>query len=121
MVAKIDNSNSHRREYFTVKDIITPSLLILDNGIKIKLLGIKERVDKEIESLGFLREKVKGQKVFISFDSPKYDNEENLLCYLYLKNKTFINAHLIKYGLADVDSSIEYKYKLKFLGIHQKV
>jgi modification methylase len=112
--SKIDSSNSHKTEYFTVKDIITPSLLILDNGLKIRLLGIKERVEKKNESIDFLREKVKGQKVFLSFDSTKYDNDQNLLCYLYLKNKTFINAHLIKYGLADVDSSLNFKYKLKF-------
>ena len=31
-----------------------------------------------------------------------------------LDNKTFINAHLLKHGLADVDCSIEFKYQKKF-------
>ncbi len=35
-------------------------------------------------------------------------------CELYLKNKTFLNAHLIKEGLAEVDSSFNFKYKDKF-------
>ena len=40
--------------------------------------------------------------------------------YLYLKNKTFINAHLIKSGLVKVDDSMEFKYKKKFL-TYQKI
>ena len=35
-------------------------------------------------------------------------------CYLYLDNKTFINAHMLKNGLADVDYSFDFKYKNKF-------
>ncbi|HPU22920.1 MAG TPA: thermonuclease family protein, partial [Candidatus Kapabacteria bacterium] len=59
--------------------------------------------------------KTKGKRVFIKYDNIKYDNESNLLCYLYLENKTFINAHLIKSGLVKVDTELEYKYKQKFL------
>ncbi len=39
---------------------------------------------------------------------------------LYLENKTFINAHLIKNGLAKVDGDIDFKYKNKFLDIFQQ-
>ena len=35
--------------------------------------------------------------------------------YLYLENKTFINAHILKDKLAWVDSKSDYKYKQKFL------
>ncbi|MBQ8337218.1 MAG: thermonuclease family protein, partial [Bacteroidaceae bacterium] len=59
-------------------------------------------------------EKTKGRKVFLKYDSVKYDSENTLLCYLYLDNKTFINAHMLKNGLADVDYSIDFKYKAKF-------
>jgi site-specific DNA-methyltransferase (adenine-specific) len=34
---------------------------------------------------------------------------------LYLENKTFINAHMLKAGLAEVDERMEFKYKSKFL------
>ena len=37
-----------------------------------------------------------------------------------LKNKTFMNAHLIKNKLADVDSSITFKYKDKFLQMEKE-
>jgi len=113
--SKIDNSYSEREEYHSVKEIVRPEILILDNGLKIKLLGVKENPEKNREAIRFLREKTRGQKVFLKFDSIKYDTKNNLLCYLYLKNKTFINAHLIKNGLADVDITHSYKYKDKFL------
>ncbi len=61
--------------------------------------------------------RLKWQKVFIRFDNIKYDEKNNLLCYLYLWNKTFINAHLIKNALVDVDITFDYKYKTKFLNL----
>jgi endonuclease YncB( thermonuclease family) len=65
--------------------------------------------------VNFLEAKTKGQRVFMKFDKLKHDNDNNLYCYLYLQNKTFLNAHLIKQGLVDVDTSLEYKFKNKFL------
>lgn len=117
--SKIDNTTSEPETYYTVKEIITPEILILNNGLKIRLIGIKEKHEKEREAIQFLKEKTSGQKVFIKFDSVKYDKKNNLLCYLYLQNKTFLNAHLIKNGLVDVNTSIHYKYKAKFLILKQ--
>jgi site-specific DNA-methyltransferase (adenine-specific) len=113
--SKIDNFYSERETYYTVKEIISPEILILNNGLKIRLLGVKKRPETNEEAAHFLREKTRGQKVFIKFDNIKYDEKNNLLCYLYLQNNTFLNAHLIKNGLADADASMEYKYKSKFL------
>ena len=113
--SKIDNSHSERETYYVVKEIISPENLILNNGLKIRLLGVKENPEKNGDAIQFLREKTQGQKVFMKFDTIKYDEKNNLLCYLYLRNKTFLNAHLIKNGLADVDTSLDYKYKSKFL------
>jgi site-specific DNA-methyltransferase (adenine-specific) len=113
--SKIDNSYSKRETYYTVKEIISPQILILNNGLKIRLLGVKERPEENGRAIQFLKEKALGQKVFIKFDTIKYDEENNLLCYLYLSNKTFLNAHLIRSGLVDVDMEFDYKYKSKFL------
>ncbi|MGK9477627.1 DNA methyltransferase [Melioribacter sp. OK-6-Me] len=115
--SKIDNSHSERETYYTVKEVISPELLSLSNGLKIRLLGIKEKPQKNDEAVKFLIEKTNGQKVFLRFDNIKYDEKNNLLCYLYLWNKTFLNAHLIKNGLVSVDTTIDYKYKAKFLGL----
>lgn len=113
--SKIDNYHTERETYYTVKEVLSPETLILNNGLKIRLLGVKERAEKNGASVQFLREKTRGQKVFMKFDNVKYDEKNNLLCYLYLQNKTFLNAHLIKSGLVDVDAGFDYKYKSKFL------
>jgi len=112
--SKIDNSHSEKESYYTVKEIISPEMLILNNGLKIRLLGVKERQEKDGEAIEFLREKTKGHKVFMKFDNIKYDEKNNLLCYLYLENKTFLNAHLIKNDLVLVDQSYDYSYKERF-------
>jgi site-specific DNA-methyltransferase (adenine-specific) len=117
--SKIDNSNFEREEYYTVKEIISPEVLILNTGIKVRLLGVKEKTDRRGEAIRFLRDKTKGQKVFIRFDRMKYDAENNLLCYLYLWNKTFLNAHLIKNGLADTDIEYDFKNRKQFLDIEK--
>lgn len=113
--SKIDENHSKREEYFTVKEIISTNEIILNNDLRIKLLGIKEKVEKQEEAINFLKEKTRGNKVFLKFDRTKYNHEDKLVCYLYLANKTFLNAHLIKQGLADVDTSFDYKYKNSFL------
>ena len=109
--SKIDNNGKKREKYFRVKEIISPDRLVLDNDLKIKLLGIKENPRTREKAMDFLREKTKGQRVFMKYDKQKYDRENNLLCYLYLQNKTFLNAHLIKQGIVEVDSSCDYKYR----------
>ncbi len=113
--SKIDNSYYKKENYYMVKEIISPEILILNNGLKIRLIGIKTRSEKYEEAIQFLKEKTKRQKVSIKFDNIKYDKENNLLCYLYLQNKTFLNAHLIKKGLVDVDTSLDYLYKSRFI------
>jgi len=117
--SKIDNSNSERETYYIVKTIESPELLVLDNGLKIKLLGIQEIPSKNGKAIKFLKDKIQGQKVFLRFDNIKYDEEGNLLSYLYLWNKTFLNAHLIKNSLVDVDSKFDFKYKEKFLRLKE--
>jgi site-specific DNA-methyltransferase (adenine-specific) len=113
--SRIDNNHSKREKYFSVKEVVSSNRLVLDNGLKVKLLGVSEKPKTKEDAVRFLTEKTKGQKVFMKFDQQKYDEEDNLLCYLYLQNKTFLNAHLIKLGLADADDSLDYKYKAKFL------
>ncbi len=102
-------------KYFSIKEIISPEVMVLNNGLKITLLGVKGKPGNSSAAVQFLKEKTRGQKVFMKFDTVKYDSENNLYCYLYLWNKTFLNAHLIKNGLVDVDHSINYKYKSRFL------
>lgn len=116
--SKIDKeSSTQREELFTVKEVISPEKIRLNNDLIIKLIGIKEDSVINGKATEFLIDKIKGKRVFLKYDDVKYDSENNLLCYLYLENKTFINAHLVKSGLVEVDSNIEFKYKEKFTNL----
>lgn len=113
--SKIDKNSKKREEYFNVKKIISPTTLLLSNDIKIKLLGIREKRGKQNAAMRYLEETTRGTRVFMKFDEEKYDQDDVLLCYLYLQNKTFLNSHLIKRGIAEVDTTADFKYKAKFL------
>jgi site-specific DNA-methyltransferase (adenine-specific) len=115
--SKIGKDSSDREVYYSVKEVISTELVKLNNDLIVSLIGVKERMSANGQAIRYLIEKTKGQKVFMKFDNQKYDDRNNLLCYLYLKNKTFINAHIIKEGLADVDVSYNFKYRDKFLKI----
>ncbi len=113
--SKINNDPNTEKEYFSVREICSPNEMIMNTGLKVKLIGVKPIKEKISTAKDFLKEKTTGQKVFLKFDEVKYNDEDKLLCYMYLKNKTFINAHLIKNGLASTDDRFKYKYYEKFL------
>ena len=113
--SKIDaKSTGKREEYFSVKEIISPELLRLNSNLIIRLIGIKQNPEIDVKATEYLINKVRGKKVFLKYDEVKHDKENNLMVYLYLENKTFINAHLLKKNLALVDNSLDFKYKSKF-------
>ncbi len=116
--SKIGNEkNKAREEYFSIKKIISAELVQLNNGKKIRLIGIKEKKSANGKAIEFLENKTKGQKIYIRFDEKIKNNKKETPCYLYLKNRTFINAHLIKNGLVEVDEKMEHKYLKKFLNL----
>lgn len=112
--SKISGESGTREEYFSVKEIISPELIRLSNDVTVRLIGIKENKAINDQAIDFLRQKTRNQKVFMKFDQIKYDENNNLLCYLYLKNKTFLNAHLIKNGLVTINEDTEFRYSAKF-------
>ena len=114
--SKIDTeSGGQREEFFTVKEIISPELIKLNNDLIIRLIGIKQNPTVNGQAIKFLLEKLKGKRVFLRYDELKYDSDNRLMVYLYLENKTFVNAHLVKAKLVEIDDSIGFKYKNKFL------
>lgn len=114
--SKIDSNTSQKRqELFSVKEIMSPECVVLNNGIMVRLIGVKTNPQCEEACKNYIRNAVKGKRVFLKYDTEKYDANNNMLVYLYLENKTFINAHILKDKLAWVDSKSDYKYKQKFL------
>lgn len=113
--SKIDSQEQNREELFTVKKIISPEKIELNNGQVVKLLGIKTIPQYENEAVAFLQKKFKKRKVSLKYDSMEPDGKSDLICYVYLDNKTFINNHLIRTGYVAVDTDLDYACKNKFL------
>ena len=118
--SKIDqNGTTQREEYYSVKEIISPELIKLNNDLVVRLIGVKEKKEANGKAIEFLQLKTKGQKVFLKYDETKHDENNHLMVYLYLKNKTFLNAHLIKNDFADVDLTLNYTNKTKFITLKE--
>lgn len=113
--SKIDQSEPKKDELFGVKKVISPDKIELGNGLVVRLLGIKPNLLYQKQAIDFLQEKFRKRKVFLKYDTVKYDAENNPLCYVYLDNKTFVNNHLVRTGYVDVDTSFDYTCQKKFL------
>jgi len=101
--SKLNSETAKREDFVRVRRVISANLLELDNGLTIRLLGVRPRSERQSETVEYLKNCLSGQRVFLRFDNVKHDPSNNLLCYLYLSNRTFVNARLIKEGLMDVD------------------
>ena len=101
--------------------MISPEVVKLTNDLTVRLIGVKEKKEVNGQAKDYIISKTKGQKVFLKYDERKYDDNNRLLCYLYLQNKTFINAHLIKNGFASADQINNYKFKIKFIELEKGV
>ena len=111
---KIDSKKLklNRDKLYKVVDIVDESTIRLDTGLKVKFLGIKS--ENKNETKDYLQNYILGKNVFLKFDD-SYSIENNTIsAYVYLKNKIFINANLIKLGLAVPNNSLNHKYKEKF-------
>ncbi len=117
--SKINHQSRRREKYYRVDQVLSTEELIIGDGLRVRLLGVKEKPSRKKDAVKFLRDMTRGQKVYMKFDADKHDEKDHLLCYLYLQNKTFLNAHLIRQGLASIDASITFKYKRKFANLAQ--
>ena len=113
--SRIDSGESKREDLFSVKRVISPSSIELNNGLIVNLLGIKIIPEYREKAVEYLQSKFKKRKVFLKYDAIKYDADNKLMCYVYLDNKTFINNHLVRTGFVAVDTQMDYACKQKFL------
>ena len=112
--SKINGQPYTPHQYYSVQEIISPNRLQLKNGPSIRLLGIAPIEQSSTQAIDFIRQQTRGKKVFVQYDAQTYDADGSLICYLYVSDKTFINAHLIKRGLVAVDNQTTHKYLNKF-------
>lgn len=98
---------------YKVVEILDERTMKLDTGLKVKLLGVEVR-DKE-RAVEYLKNYVLRKDVFLRFDNGCEPGKDTVEAYVYLKNKIFINAYMIKSGLAIADREKEYRMKRKFI------
>jgi site-specific DNA-methyltransferase (adenine-specific) len=103
-----------RKEYHSVKEILSTNLIKLNNDLIVRLLGVKPKQETIEKAKQFLEKKIGKGQIFLKFDVEKYDKDNHLLAYVYMKNKTFINAHLIKHGYAKIDLEFQFRNLSKF-------
>ncbi len=102
---------------YKVSEIVDANTLKLNTGLIVKFLGV-EIINKE-EALKYLKEKVLNREIILKFDKNKSSPKEPVEAYVYLKNKIFINAFLIKSKMAKADDKSNYEYKDKFLKLER--
>ena len=98
---------------YRVVEIIDESTIKLNTGLFVKFLGVK--IDKKEDTIRYLQDYILGKNVFLKFHGNKVINQNTVMAYVYLKNKIFVNAYLIKSGLGSPDFSTNHKYKDKFI------
>jgi len=103
---------------YKVIEIIDEDTIKLNTGLIVKFLGVK--IDKKEDTIRYLQDYILGKNVFLKFHDNKVINQNTVMAYVYLKNKIFVNAYLIKSGLAIPDFSVNHKYKDKFIQLWKK-
>lgn len=85
--------------------------LVLAGGARVRVLGIDApELEKEGRPAEFLAHKSRallaemtlGKRVRLEYDQLRYDHYGRLLAYVYLPDGTFVNAVLVRQGLARV-------------------
>lgn len=112
--SKIDGKEKKEANLYSVRRVESPDRVELDTGLKVRLIGVKPLEEKRAEAIGLLQKITKGQKVFLKFDEKKFDDQDNLFVYLYLKNKTLVNRHLIRSGLVGIEPSLAHFKRQNF-------
>ena len=109
-------------ENILVRRAVDGDTLVLESGERLRLIGIdtpemhtsnrlyrqaqRRKTDiQTIIKLGrrayeFTRNLVEGKRVRLELDVEKYDKYGRLLCYVYLKDGTFVNAKIVQGGYA---------------------
>jgi len=126
-----------------VKRAVDGDTLVLENGERVRLIGIdtpemheSKKLYKDslrtkqdattIQRLGrksyeFTKNLVEGKRVSLEFDVEKYDRYKRLLAYAYLKDGTFINAEIVKQGYASLMTiPPNVKYEDIFLKLYRE-
>ena len=85
---------------YRVRSATEDGVLTLDTGLQVSLLGVE--VIQPQAFVAYAQRYLRGKQVFLRFDHPEQsvENDTRVRAYMYLKNKIFVNAYLLKAGIA---------------------
>ena len=115
-----EGSGNTPEVFCRVQEVLAPDAVQLDTGKRVRLLGVRAVARRRRQAEARLRELTGGQRVFLRYDDACADADGVPLVYLYLRNKTPVNRHLIRSGFVDVDTSRDYRFKRAFLDERSK-
>jgi len=95
-------------------------VLLMDNGLRVSLLGVAIIPNKHEEVRSYLRRYVVGHRVILRFERPPKERGHVLPVYLYLTNRLFVNRKMIEMGLACADRSQPHRLRERFIAAENK-
>lgn len=134
------SSLSRKYDYnsITVKRAVDGDTVLLENGERVRLIGIDtpechesqklyrdaRRTKQDVRTIkemgkkaaAFTRKLVEGKKVRLEFDAEHKDKYGRLLAYLYLPDGTFVNAEIVGKGYASlmtIPPNVKYAGQLR--------
>lgn len=116
--SRVDGTEARRTDLSRVVEVPAPDTVVLDDGQRLRLLGVKALKGKEAQAVARLRELVRDQQVYARPDAHCVADPaagEAPLVYLYLRNRTPVNRHLVRSGLVSVDRSRTYRFRQAFI------
>jgi modification methylase len=100
---------------YKVTQIIDDKTIRIHDGLQVRFLGVQ--IDKKEETIDYLRRRILGKNILIK-DNDIID-KDLIAAYVYLKNKIFVNAYLIKSGLGSPDLSVDHRLRGKFIKLQE--
>ncbi len=117
-------SKAYNYEDILVKRVVDGDTIQLERGERLRLIGIdtpemhdssklyrdSRKTNQDVEtiknlgrkSFAFTKRLIEGKSVRLEFDVEKHDKYGRLLAYVYLKDGTFVNAEIVKFGFASL-------------------
>ena len=118
----------HAAALRTVKQVDDGDTIVLENGERVRLMGIdapeikhstKAGAEMGREAAAFARKLAEGKQVRLEFDPSNptinhTDSRKRTLAYVFLADGTFLNAELVKQGYAFIIPGFVHKYREEF-------
>lgn len=121
-------------EFRTVARVVDGDTLVLDNGEKVRLVGVDTPETKDPrkpvqyfgqEATNFTKQMVEGKKVWVEFDQANAhvghkDKYGRTLAYVFREDGKFLNAEIVSNGFGHAYTQYPFKYANEFKALERQ-